>query len=42
MGVALKSNVPKICAYADNLGFVIDVISKFIVVSACFAIQHHK
>ena len=42
MGVVLKSNVPKICAYADNIGFVIDFINKCIVISACFTIRHHK
>ena len=25
MGAVLKSNCPNICAYADNLGFVLDV-----------------
>ena len=42
MGVALKSNVPNIYSYADNLGFVIDVLSKLIVISTCFYIWHHK
>ena len=32
MDIALKSNVPKFCAYANNIGFVLDVLSKFIVI----------
>ena len=40
MGVVLKSNVPKICAYTNNLGFVLDVRSNFIVISDCFTIRH--
>ena len=32
MDIALKSNVPKCCAYANNIGFVLDVLSKFIVI----------
>ena len=31
MGVPFKSNVPMICAYANNLGFVLDVIGNSIV-----------
>ena len=42
MGVALKSNVPKICSYANNLGFVLDVLSKFIFIYALFTIQNHN
>ena len=42
MGVALKSNALKICAYANNLKFVIDFFNKFIVTFACFNIQYHK
>ena len=42
MGVVLKSNVLKICAYADNIGFVIYVLNKCIVIPACFTIRHHK
>ena len=42
MGFALKPNVPKICAYADNIGFIRDVRKRFIVISVCFTIQHHK
>ena len=38
MVVVLKSNVPKICAYADNLVFVLDVLNKCIVISAYFTI----
>ena len=33
MGVAFKSNVTKIFTYANDLGFVLDVISKCIVIS---------
>ena len=36
MGVGLKSNCPSICAYTDNLEFVLDVINKLIFISACF------
>ena len=42
MGVALKSNCLKICKYADNLGFVINVLNKLIVISNCLTILHHK
>ena len=42
MGVALKSNVPKIGAYANNIGFVLDVLSKFIFIYAFYTIRHHK
>ena len=42
MSVALKSNVPNICAYANNLVFVLDVLRKCKVNSACFAIHHQK
>ena len=42
MGVVLKSNVLKIFAYADNIGFIIYVLNKCIVIPDCFTIQHHK
>ena len=42
MGVALKSNVLNICACTNNLGLVLDVLSKFIVISVYFIIQRHK
>ena len=41
MGVEFKSNTPKICAYADNIGFVCEVRKRFIAIYACFNIQHH-
>ena len=34
MGVALKLNVPKTCSCADNLGFVLDVSNRFMVIYA--------
>ena len=42
MIVALKTNSPKFCAYANNLGFFCEVHKRFMVISACFTIQHHK
>ena len=42
MGVVLKSDFPKICAYYDNIGFIIYVLNKCIVIPACFTIRHHK
>ena len=42
MGVALKSNFSKICEYADNLGFVLGVCNRFMVISTCFAIRHNR
>ena len=42
MGVGLKSNCPSICAYTDNLEFVLDVINKLIFISACFTIRHQE
>ena len=42
MDVSLKSNFRKICAYANNFGFVLDVLSKFMVIFASLTISHHK
>ena len=41
MGVALKPNDPNICAYTDNIGFVLDFCSESIVIYDCFTIKHH-
>ena len=38
VGVALKYNYPKSYAYANNPGFVLYVLNKLIVISACSAI----
>ena len=42
MDVALKSNVSNICAYANKIGYVLDVCNKFVVISSCFTIRHHR